>query len=544
MRGQRPRSATTPKDEDSSGTARCCRASASTLHMTATGPGRHSGGLPVPADRPGGRACCRRRHLGRRPPEPPPARRPHAADAAQLEDLRERGEPLAILWASEAAIYGRFGYGIAAPHCRDGRRRSRFSFRDDPGPRGAVRIIDAAEALRGAPQVYERCAATPGFRRPRRRWWELYRLADPEQWRRGARPEVRRARSSSTASRSAYAIYRIKSDWQDGFSQSQVSWSRRSPRLPAATRELWRFVFGIDLVVRVQGRYDPGSPLFLMVGRPAQPALKCLRGPLAPPRRRRSRACRARRTAATTRSSSTCRTSSVPGTPGAGASARRWSGRMTTPSSSSTSPTSRRSISAPSTSTELAAAERVRELKPGALAAGERSLPHCPPPVLSGGLLTALEVRPVDDLDEFTRRRARDRPVLRHGPERGAHAALHRPAAAGSHARGVVERGGRRRCGLVPVRPDRPGRRPADRRRHRRRRAAHAPAAWRAALPDARAARRRTRARGATRGAVGLRGVDLRPLRLRACIVLRRDHAAARVHRVRASVRACRERCG
>ena len=32
----------------------------------------------------------------------------------QLEDVRERGEPVAILWASEGAIYQRFGYGLAA----------------------------------------------------------------------------------------------------------------------------------------------------------------------------------------------------------------------------------------------------------------------------------------------------------------------------------------------------------------------------------------------------------------------------------------------
>src|SRR5262249_27353396 len=31
----------------------------------------------------------------------------------QLDDLHERGEPLAILWASEGGIYPRFGYGVA-----------------------------------------------------------------------------------------------------------------------------------------------------------------------------------------------------------------------------------------------------------------------------------------------------------------------------------------------------------------------------------------------------------------------------------------------
>src|SRR6476620_1738900 len=34
----------------------------------------------------------------------------------QLVDVRDRGEPLAILWASEAVIYGRYGYGRASWH--------------------------------------------------------------------------------------------------------------------------------------------------------------------------------------------------------------------------------------------------------------------------------------------------------------------------------------------------------------------------------------------------------------------------------------------
>ena len=32
---------------------------------------------------------------------------------AQLDAIAARGEPVAILWASEEAIYGRYGYGMA-----------------------------------------------------------------------------------------------------------------------------------------------------------------------------------------------------------------------------------------------------------------------------------------------------------------------------------------------------------------------------------------------------------------------------------------------
>src|ERR1051325_338308 len=33
---------------------------------------------------------------------------------AHLDDVHDRGEPIAALWASEETIYGRFGYGRAA----------------------------------------------------------------------------------------------------------------------------------------------------------------------------------------------------------------------------------------------------------------------------------------------------------------------------------------------------------------------------------------------------------------------------------------------
>ena len=68
----------------------------------------------------------------------------------QLHDLHERGEPLAALWASEPVIYGRFGYGIAAPAAALEAVHAGFAFRDDPGPTGTVRLSDegrGAEAL-------------------------------------------------------------------------------------------------------------------------------------------------------------------------------------------------------------------------------------------------------------------------------------------------------------------------------------------------------------------------------------------------------------
>ena len=196
----------------------------------------------------------------------------------QLEDLRLRGEPLAILYASEPLIYGRFGYGVAAPQVSMDGETARFSYRDDPAPTGAVRIVDSAEALQVLPQIYDNVRRdVSGFVARDSDVWELTRLADPEHWRRGAGPKFF-AVIEFDGEPVGYAIYRIKSDWQDGFSQSQVRLVEAIATSPTATRELYRFLYGIDLVVRVHGRYDPGSPLFLMVSDPRSLHLKVSEG--------------------------------------------------------------------------------------------------------------------------------------------------------------------------------------------------------------------------------------------------------------------------
>jgi predicted acetyltransferase len=183
----------------------------------------------------------------------------------ELDDLRERGEPLAVLWASEAAIYGRFGYGLAAPHLEMQADRARFALRNDPGPRGKVRMFALDDAVEPCAHVYERLRPqVPGFIGRTREWWTTGRLADPEHWRHGASPKYVAVIELGDEP-SAYAIYRVKSDWEGGFPKGHVRVTEALAATPAAERELWRFLFGIDLTVRVDSRMDPGSPLFLMV---------------------------------------------------------------------------------------------------------------------------------------------------------------------------------------------------------------------------------------------------------------------------------------
>ena len=128
------------------------------------------------------------------------------------------------------------------------------------------------------PQVYDSARKEiPGFVARDETGWKLARLADPEHWRRGAGPKFF-AVLELDGKPVGYAIYRMKFDWQDGYSQSEVRLVEAIATSPAATRELYRFIYGMDLIVRVHGRYDPGSPLFLMVTDPRSLHLKMSEG--------------------------------------------------------------------------------------------------------------------------------------------------------------------------------------------------------------------------------------------------------------------------
>ena len=127
----------------------------------------------------------------------------------------------------------------------------------------------------------------------------------------------------------------------------------------------------------------------------------------------------------------------------------------------------------------------------------------------------------------------RDRAVLRHGADRGAHGALLEEPPDRTHARRPGERDDRRRRRRVSVRADRSGRRRPDRGGHRGGDVPDASQAWCSPHADARPARRRACPGRATGAAVGVRGHDLRPLRLRDGLAVRRPLDPEGVLRVR-----------
>ena len=106
---------------------------------------------------------------------------------AQLDDIHQRGEPIAVLWASEETIYGRFGYGMAALCGEIEIQRVHGKFRSPVDHRGSFRLLSYEEALEVIPPVYARVAAeTPGMFARTREWWEARALHDSEARRDGA----------------------------------------------------------------------------------------------------------------------------------------------------------------------------------------------------------------------------------------------------------------------------------------------------------------------------------------------------------------------
>ena len=187
----------------------------------------------------------------------------------QLDDVRGWGEPIAALWASEASIYGRFGYGPAAPGVAAKSNPARFALKGDAGSNVAVRLIDAEEASQLFPPIYDAVrSGRAGMLSRSETWWKELRLADPKEWRRGASQKFY-AVAELGGKAEGYAMYRVKSEWEDGFPRGEVRVIEAFATSTVVERELWRFLHSIDLTVKVDVfSLDPASTLFLNVRDP------------------------------------------------------------------------------------------------------------------------------------------------------------------------------------------------------------------------------------------------------------------------------------
>jgi predicted acetyltransferase len=184
----------------------------------------------------------------------------------ELDDVHEWGEPLATLYASEGAIYRRYGYGLASISGNFMLPRASASFYATPRPEGRTRLVSLEEALELFPQIYDRAAAeTPGMLSRSRDWWEVRKLG-PSRFAKG---EQMRAVLEIDGRPEAYALYRIESEMRHGISHSVLQVGEAIGATPAGTREIWRFILDLDWIEHVRaGFIPPDHPLFLLLTEP------------------------------------------------------------------------------------------------------------------------------------------------------------------------------------------------------------------------------------------------------------------------------------
>src|SRR5215217_3485407 len=189
---------------------------------------------------------------------------------AQLDDVRARREPVAWLWASEAPIYTRFGYGLASVIGDIDLARDRTAYARPFAPRGTVRLLDLEEALELIPPIHEAAMRTrPGMFRRTRAWWETRRLADDPARRRPGTGPLNRALLEVDGRPAAYALYRIAMDFKYGSSTGSVNVVEALAADDAALAEMWRYLLDIDWTAWIKADYLPlDHPLFLLLAEP------------------------------------------------------------------------------------------------------------------------------------------------------------------------------------------------------------------------------------------------------------------------------------
>ncbi|MGH2517423.1 MAG: GNAT family N-acetyltransferase, partial [Ktedonobacterales bacterium] len=187
----------------------------------------------------------------------------------QLDDTRRRGEPIAVLTASESSIYGRFGYGLATSTLDVEIDRVHTALRQRPDGQGHVRLIERERARELFPALWERHRRTqPGALSRPAMWWEQV-LRSPQHG-----PQAQGARffalfESAAGEPEGAVWYRIEHQRELGISKSLLIVDDLIAVTMEARAALWDYIFGVDLIATVRAERRPvDDPLRWMLADP------------------------------------------------------------------------------------------------------------------------------------------------------------------------------------------------------------------------------------------------------------------------------------
>jgi predicted acetyltransferase len=181
----------------------------------------------------------------------------------QLENIRDAGEPIAALWASEGTIYERFGFGVAAQVAELAARRPAARLRTPPGSAARLRSGPAAEHIEAMRAIHERVVPTrPGMLTRPGPWWED-RLYDPESDREGA------TALRAVVAEDGYALYAVRRKWDDDGPAGQVVVREALATTPAGHAAVWAYLLDLDLTRTITWDLAPSDePLWLALADP------------------------------------------------------------------------------------------------------------------------------------------------------------------------------------------------------------------------------------------------------------------------------------
>jgi predicted acetyltransferase len=190
----------------------------------------------------------------------------------QLADVRDRGEPLAILWASEAVIYGRYGYGRASWHLDFTLRRGEGGLAAGRGaPAGdglRLRIAEPEAALPELAKVYDAVLASrPGMFGRNDAWWRSA-IFDPAEQRHGASP-LRCLLAEDASGPRGYALYAGVDTWTGFLPENVLTVRELMAADPAASAALCTDLLSRDLTTEFRLPHRPvDDPLLYQLADP------------------------------------------------------------------------------------------------------------------------------------------------------------------------------------------------------------------------------------------------------------------------------------
>jgi predicted acetyltransferase len=185
--------------------------------------------------------------------------------AAILDQATERGEPFALLLASEAAIYGRFGYGLTSLLGEFEAESARMDFVKGAPSGGHVYLVSKEEAMPIVDVVYDASIGPGGVERNPS--WRDYCFATVGEDK--DKPWFYAIHRSEAGDPDAYAVYTMKHDWTRSIPSGTITVSECVASTAAGYAGIWRYLFDVDLVAKVEAWNRPvDEPLLYLLREP------------------------------------------------------------------------------------------------------------------------------------------------------------------------------------------------------------------------------------------------------------------------------------